>query len=123
SAFIKPDAKSIAAQRNILSNIGHTITNPERALSKLDIWGGKLANMTRTRVARAAYDDAIRIAKKNGEDITSDAVKKRAIENATLAYRTIMPDFDTMSNLTRQINAVVPFYAASVAGTRSFGQA
>jgi len=123
SAFIKPDAKSIAAQRNILSNIGHTITNPERALSKLDIWGGKLANMTRTRVARAAYDDAIRIAKKNGEDVTSDAVKKRAIENATLAYRTIMPDFDTMSNLTRQINAVVPFYAASVAGTRSFGQA
>lgn len=113
SSFIKPDAKSIAAQRNILTSFGHSITHPEVALSKLDIWGGKLANMTRTRVARAAYDDAIK----------KGATEKEAVENAALAYRTIMPDFDTMSNLTRQINSVVPFYAASVAGTRSFGKA
>ena len=123
STFIKPDAKTLASQRNILSKIAYNSTHPDRILSRTDVWGGKLAGMTRTRVARAAYDDAIRIARKNGEDITSDAVKKRAIENATLAYRTIMPDFDTMSNLTRQINAFVPFYAASLAGTRSFGQA
>lgn len=113
SSFIKPDTKSIAAQRDILSNIKYTATHPEAALSKLDVWGGKLANATRTRVARAAYDDAL----KRG------ATEEQAMQNATLAYRTIMPDFDTMSNLTRQINSVVPFYAASVAGTRSFGKA
>jgi hypothetical protein len=123
SSFVRPTAKSIAAQRNILSNIKYTTTHPEVALAKLDIWGGKLANMTRTRVARAAYDDALRIAKKNGENIKDIAIQKRAMENAALAYRTIMPDFDTMSNLTRQINSVVPFYAASVAGTRSLGKA
>lgn len=113
SAFIKPSAKSIAAQRNILSKVAYTSTHPEVALSKLDMFGGKLANMTRTRVARAEYDAAL----KRG------ATEKQAMEQATLAYRTIMPDFDTMSNLTRQINAVVPFYAASVAGTRSLGKA
>jgi hypothetical protein len=123
SSFIKPDAKSIASQRSLLSNIKYTSTHPETALSKLDIWGGKLANSTRTRIARAAYDDALKVAKREGEDITSDVVKKRAMENAALAYRTVMPDFDTMSNLTRQINSVVPFYAASVAGTRSLGKA
>lgn len=123
SSFIKPDAKSLAAQRNILTNIKYTSTHPEVALSKLDIWGGKLANMTRTRVARAAYDDALRMAKKAGENVKDVAVQKRAMENAALAYRTIMPDFDTMSQMTRQINSVVPFYAASVAGTRSFGKA
>ncbi|UOF80550.1 hypothetical protein [Caudoviricetes sp.] len=123
SAFIKPDAKALAAQRNILTKIKYTASNPEVALSKLDVWGGKLANSTRTRIARAAYDDALRIAKKEGKDITDTAVQKRAMENATLAYRSIMPDFDTMSSLTRQINSVVPFYAASVAGTRSLGKA
>ncbi len=123
SAFIKPDAKSLAAQRNILTKIRYTAARPEVALSKLDVWGGKLANSTRTRIARAAYDDALRMAKKAGEDVTDVAVQKRAMENATLAYRSVMPDFDTMSNLTRQINSVVPFYAASVAGTRSFGKA
>lgn len=123
SSFIKPDAKSIASQRSLLENIKYTSTHPETALSKLDIWGGKLANSTRTRIARAAYDDALKVAKREGEDITSDVVKKRAMENAALAYRTVMPDFDTMSNLTRQINSVVPFYAASVAGTRSLGKA
>lgn len=113
SSFVKPDAASMAAQRNILTNIAHHFKNPEKALSALDIWGGKLANMTRTRVARAAYDDAIK----------KGANESEAMANATLAYRTIMPDFDTMSNLTRQINSVVPFYAASVAGTRSLGKA
>lgn len=123
STFIKPDAKSIAAQRSILSNIAYTTTHPEKALSKLDIWGGKLANSTRTRIARAAYDDVLRQAKKAGDDITDIAVQKRAMEQAALAYRTVMPDYDTMSNLTRQINSVVPFYAASTAGTRALGKA
>ena len=129
SSFIKPTAKSIAAQRNILQNIKYTATNPEVALSKLDIWGGKLANATRTRTARAAYDDTLRIAKKAAKengipfDKADPILQKRAMENAALAYRSIMPDFDTMSNLTRQINSVVPFFAASTAGTRSFGKA
>lgn len=123
SAFTKMDTKAIAAQRNILTKIKYTASNPEVALSKLDVWGGKLANSTRTRIARAAYDDALRIAKKDGLDTASKDVQKRAMEAATLAYRTVMPDYDTMSHLTRQVNSVVPFYAASVAGTRSFGQA
>lgn len=123
SSFLKPDAKMLASQRNILRNIGYQVSHPEKALSTLDIWGGKLANSTRTRIARAAYDDALRVAKKAGEDVTDVAVQKRAMENAALAYRSVMPDYDTMSNLTRQVNAVVPFYAASVAGTRSFGKA
>lgn len=123
SAFTKMDAKAIAAQRSILSNIKYTASNPEVALSKLDVWGGKLANSTRTRIARAEYDAALKIAKKEGKDIASQEVQEQAMKQAALAYRTIMPDYDTMSHLTRQINSVVPFYAASVAGTRSFGQA
>lgn len=113
SAFLRPDAKALAAQRDILSSLKFTAKNPEVALSKLDVWGGKLANATRTRIARAEYDNAL----KRG------LTEKQAMEQATLAYRTIMPDFDTMSNLTRQINSVVPFYAASTAGLRSFGKA
>jgi len=123
SAFTKMDAKAIAAQRNILTKIKYTASNPEVALSKLDVWGGKLANSTRTRIARATYDDVLRQIKKEGGDIAGEASQKKAMEAAALAYRTIMPDYDTMSHLTRQINSVVPFYAASVAGTRSFGQA
>lgn len=123
SAFTKPDAKALAAQRNILTSLGYTAKNPEVALSKLDVFGGKLANSTRTRIARAEYDNVLKVAKKAGRDIKDPAVQKEAMQQAALAYRTIMPDYDTMSNLTRQINSVVPFYAASVAGTRSFGQA
>ena len=123
SSFVKPDAKMIAAQRSILTQIGHLGKNPEVLVSRVDIFGGKLANATRTRVARSEYDSLLKIAKNNGEDIASEAVQKRAMEGAALAYRTIMPDYDTMSHLTRQLNSVIPFYAASLAGTRSFGQA
>lgn len=123
SAFTKMDSKAIAAQRNLLSKIKYTASNPEVALSKLDVWGGKLANSTRTRIARATYDDVLKQIKKEGGDIAAEASQKKAMEAAALAYRTIMPDYDTMSHLTRQVNSVVPFFAASVAGTRSFGQA
>jgi hypothetical protein len=123
SAFTKPDAKALASQRNILTSLKFTASHPEVALSKLDVWGGKLANSTRTRIARAEYDAFLKTAKKAGEDIKSPEVQQRAMRQAALAYRTIMPDYDTMSHLTRQVNSVVPFYAASVAGTRSFGQA
>lgn len=123
SAFTKMDAKAIAAQRTLLTKIKYTASNPEVALSKLDVWGGKLANSTRTRIARATYDDVLKQIKKEGGDIAAETSQKKAMEAAALAYRTIMPDYDTMSHLTRQVNSVVPFYAASVAGTRSFGQA
>lgn len=121
SAFFRPNAEVLASQRNLLTKVKYTATHPEVALSHLDVWGGKLANSTRTRIARAAYSDALKVGKKNG--LSGAELEDRAMKQAALAYRTIMPDYDTMSNLTRQINSVVPFYAASVAGTRSFGQA
>lgn len=123
SAFIKPDAKALAAQKNILTKLKYNATHPGTALSNLDVWGGKLANATRTRVARAEYDAVLRAGKKAGKSLDDPVLQKQAMEQATLAYRTVMPDFDTMSNLTRQVNAVVPFFAASMAGTRSFAKA
>lgn len=123
SSFIKPDAKSLAAQGNILKQLKYNAKNPAVALSNLDVWGGKLANSTRTRVAYSAAADSMRKQGIKKFTIADIANNPQAMADATRAYRTVMPDFDTMSNLTRQINSVVPFYAASVAGTRSLAQA
>lgn len=123
SSFIKPDAKSLAAQKNLLTKLKYNAKNPSVALSNIDVFGGKLANSTRSRVAYAAAADSMKkqgIKKFTMKDIVNNP---QAMADATRSYRTIMPDFDTMSNLTRQINSVIPFYAASIAGTRSFGQA
>lgn len=106
-------SESLAATKNIFSRVKFGAKNPQSVIDSLDVFGGKLASLGRTRAARAAFDAA----KKKG---LSD---KKAYDNAAYAYNNVLPDFSTMSPLIRQINAVIPFTNASIAGTRSLAQA
>lgn len=72
-----------------------------------------MASLGRTRAAKAAYDDALR----------RKLPEKQALANAAYAYNNVLPDFSTMSPLIRQINTIIPFTNASIAGTRSLAQA
>ena len=106
-------SESLAASKNIFSRVKFGAKNPQAVIDSLDVFGGKLASLGRTRAARAAFDQA----KKKG---LSD---KKAYANAAYAYNNVLPDFATMSPLIRQINAVIPLTNASIAGTRSLAQA
>lgn len=106
-------AEAIAARKNIFSRIKFNAKNPKEALDSLDVIGGKLANATRTRVAKAHYINA----KKAG--MSEDAARAEA----AYAYNNVLPDYNRTSNLVRQMNAIIPYTGASVAGTRSLATA
>lgn len=108
-------AKYIAAQKNLFTKVKYAV-NPKnlgQVIEQADILGGKLMGATRTRIAKVAYDDAIR--KNLGET--------DAIANAVYAYNNIMPNYQRTSAVLREIDSVLPYTAASVAGTRAAGQA
>lgn len=106
-------AETLGATRSVASRIVFGAKNPGAVIDSLDVLGGKLASLGRTRAARSAYDDAIR----------RGLPEKKALADAAYAYNNVLPDFSTMSPLIRQINAVIPFTNASIAGTRSLAQA
>lgn len=109
----KISAESLAATRNLFSRVKFGAKNPQATLDSLDVFGGKLASLTRTRVARAAYDRMIK----------EGASEEEALSSAAYYYNNVMPDFATMSPLVRQINTIIPFTNASIAGTRAMAQA
>jgi hypothetical protein len=111
--FVRPTAEAIAARNSLLGRVKYSAKNPEALVNSLDVFGGKLAGATRTRVARAAYDAGIK------RGMTKDA----AMAEAAFAYNNIMPNFARMTPLVRSINAMIPFFSASVSGTRSLAQA
>ena len=106
-------AESLGATRSVASRIAFGAKNPGAVIDSLDVLGGKLASLGRTRAAKAAYDDALR----------RGISEKKALADAAYAYNNVLPDFSTMSPLIRQINSVIPFTNASIAGTRSLAQA
>lgn len=106
-------AETLGATRSVASRIVFSAKHPTAIIDSLDVLGGKLASLGRTRAAKAAYDDAIR----------RKLPEEKALADAAYAYNNVLPDFNTMSPLVRQINAVIPFTNASIAGTRSLAQA
>jgi hypothetical protein len=106
-------AEAIAARKNIFSKIKFNATNPAEALQSLDVLGGKLANATRTRIAKATELDAL----KRGLS-PEDALKE-----ASYAYNNVLPNYGRASHLIKGINAYVPYASASVAGTRAMASA
>lgn len=106
-------AESLSATRNLLTRVKFGASNPQAFIDSLDIFGGKLAALGRTRAARAEFKASLR----------SGATKKEAYARAAQAYDNVLPDFNTMTPVIRSINAIFPFTNASIAGTRSLAQA
>lgn len=99
-----------------MGKVVHTIKNPKDAaqlIDKLDTFGAALSNSTRQRIAAAHYK-AAKKANLSEADALADAVH---------AFNNVMPNYARTSNLMKIVDAFVPYSAASVAGTRAFGQA
>lgn len=112
---LKIDPKYIASRKNLFTKLKFAINpmNIKSTINSFDLIGGKMANITRTRIARASYDTAI------SKGMSEDA----AIAEAVYAYNNIMPNYQRTTSVLRQIDAILPYTAASVAGTRAFGKA
>ena len=102
-------AEAIYAHRSFITRLKFDAAHGKAALHDLDVIGGKLANMSRTRIAKAYYDDAIN--RGLGED--------NAIAAAVDAYNNVLPNYRRVSTLVSQLNKVFPYTGATVAGTRS----
>lgn len=111
--FVAPSAEAIAAQRDIASRIKFNAKNPAQFIDSLDVLGGKLAEATRVRTAKAAYKDGIKKGLSNDE----------AMSNAAYAFNNILPNYRRTTHLIKGIDTIFPFTAASIAGTRSMAKA
>lgn len=103
------NAAKIAASDSVLGKIKFNISHPKEMLEALDVVGGKLANSSRERIAKAHYVAA----KKAG------ATEKQAVAEAVYAANNVLPNYQRTSALVKQMNAFIPYSGASVAGTRS----
>lgn len=106
-------ARDIASRGNFFKRAEFLTKNPKQLLRAADQWTGKLAGITRTRVARGYYDEAI----KRGMDETS------AIREAVYAYNNIGPNYARANQAVRNIDAILPYFSAGISGTRSLLQA
>jgi hypothetical protein len=108
--FRRPStAEGLAAQKDLLSKFAFTAKSPARAWEKLDMFGAAIENSQRTGIARAAFDARVR---KGGSEA-------EAIADAVYAYNNVLPNFGRMSSTVRQVDSLLMYGGASVAGTRS----
>lgn len=110
---VTKSAEAIAARKNLFSKIKFNAKNPSEALQSLDVLGGKLANVTRTRVAKATELGAL----KRGLS------KEEALAEAAYAYNNVLPNYGRISHLVRGLNSYIPYTGASIAGTRAMASA
>lgn len=103
------NAAKMAVSDSVLGRIKFNITHSKEMLDALDVVGGKLANASRERIAKAHYVAA----KKAG------MTEKQALAEATYAANNVLPNYQRTSALVKQFNAAIPYSGASVAGTRS----
>ncbi len=113
SGDIKLDAKVIASHKNFQSRLAYLATHPGQLIEALDVVGGKLAHSTRMRTARAEYT----------KSISHGLSKKVALENAARAYNNVLPNYGRVSRLMKEIDAVIPYASAGVAGNRALTSA
>lgn len=109
SGDIKLDAKVIASHKNFQKRIGYLATHPGQLLEALDVIGGKLAHSTRMRTARAEL----------ARSLSKGLSKKVATENAARAYNNILPNYGRTTRLMKEIDAIIPYASAGVAGNRA----
>lgn len=105
----------IASRKDLFSKVKFSL-NPKnigQVANDVDVFGAKLQNATRTRTAKAAYDKVL-------ADTGDEA---QAMAAAAYDFNNVLPNYQNASSLLRQIDSIVPYAAASVAGTRSAGQA
>lgn len=103
------NAANIASKSNFFKRAGYLATNPKQALESLDQFTGKLAGITRTRVAKGYYQAA----KKAGRS------EEDAIKEAVWAYNNILPNYARANQAVKNIDSFLPYVNASLAGTRS----
>lgn len=109
------DAKYIAAQKDLFTKIKRTLDprNIGETIEKLDQLGGRLANSTRTRIAKAEFDGAI----------ARGMSEPDALSEAVYAFNNVMPNYGRTTKLLKELDSVAIYSNASIAGTRSFAQA
>lgn len=113
SGDIKLDAKVIASHKNFQSRLAYLATHPGQLIEALDVVGGKLAHSTRMRTARAEY----------AKSISQGLSKSAALENAARTYNNVLPNYGRVSRLMKEIDAVIPYASAGVAGNRALTSA
>jgi hypothetical protein len=109
------DPKFEAAKKNLFKLARYTLTTRKgiKTLTEaLDVFGGKVANMTRSRIAAASY----LAAKKKGYS------EADAIAEAAYAYNNVMPNYARTSSAMRRLDAWFMYSSASIAGTRAYGK-
>ena len=94
-----------------ISKIAKALGGYRRGIQKLDSAFGFPARAGRVRPAKAAFDTA-RKAGKNDEEAWAEAV---------YAWNNVMPNYARAANVARSIDAVIPYFQASIAGTRALG--
>lgn len=109
------DAQNLAAEGKFFRKLTllSDWKNLKAVAGELDALGGKLGNSTRTRIARATYQKAL----------SKGMTEADAIAEAVWSFNNVMPNYARSSRLLREIDAVLPYTAASVAGTRSYFKA
>jgi hypothetical protein len=85
--------------------------NIRQTINALDEFSGKLTAANRDRFAKAAYDAGVR----------SGMTHDDAMQEAVYAYNNVLPNFRRTSHALQEIDAVLPYTSASVAGTRALG--
>lgn len=109
--------EKIVSGKNLGAKAAYNVKHFKEGIESLDVIGGKLANASRTRNAKAAYD--VRLAEELAAGTAQKRAEEIAIKDAVYAYNNVLPNYARISNLSRQLNAAVPYFSASIAGTRS----
>lgn len=105
-------AESIISRHNFKSRTGFLLKHPKELLHTIDSFSGKVGNMTRTRLSRGYYKDAL----KKGYSETE------ALAEAAYAFNNMSPNFQRLNSLARDANAFIPYFTAGLAGNRSMWQ-
>jgi len=105
-------ADAIAAQKNIFTKVGYGLTHPKTAIESLDKIGGLLSRVSRERNATVYYEQALKQGK----------TAEQAVTEAAWAYNNVLPNYIRASTLAKEMNAALPYFSASIAGTRSLLQ-
>ena len=80
-----------------------------RSWKAMNEWGGKIDQATRSAAATAAYNKARK----------QKFTEEQAIAEAVMSWNNVLPDFSNVSQAVKTVDAIIPFTAASVAGTRT----
>jgi len=107
-------AAALASNKNLISKLRWfnplTPKGFKRSWQAVNEAGGKIDQMYRSMAAKAEYDYVFKQTGSHDE----------AMKAAAYAHDTVLPDFGNVSTLLKAADAVVPYTAASQAGTRTF---